>query len=264
MQQLRHSPSNILIVRVSAIGDIVMASPLPAALKTLYPKARISWLCQPECAPLVLDHPNIDQVLTWDRKNWETLWRQKKLFALGAEVSRFRQHLRQQDFDLAIDLQGLLKSGLLTLMSGASTRIGLGSSEGSQLFMHHIVSRSGGNQDVISSEYRFLAHQLGYTSAEFDMQVGISSASETRAQNLVNDVTGNTFFVICPFTTRPQKHWFNDYWTEVAQSLRDEHGIPVVLLGGPADVDAARILCDGSDIINLAGKTSLQEAARPH
>jgi heptosyltransferase I len=251
----------ILLVRLSAIGDIVMASPLPGAIKRIHPNAQITWLCQPECEGLLSHHPDVDQVIVWPKGEWRKLWKQGKFIQLGRKIRQLRKQLQSENFDLALDLQGLLKSGYLTWLSGAKKRIGLGASEGSQLLMHQVISRDGGDQDLIGSEYRFLADQLGYDTSNFEMNLGVSPSALESMKLLSQKSFGHAYFVICPFTTRPQKHWFDDYWQTTAAELKQKCGLPVVLLGGPADTDAANELCRGTEIIDLSGQTSLQEAA---
>ena len=148
--------NRILLVRLSAIGDVVFASPVIAALRRRYPAARISWLVQPECRELLAHHPDLDRVIVWPRNRWQELWRGRQWPVLWREVRAFRRLLRDGDFDLAIDMQGLLKSGFLTWLSGAPERIGLGSKEGSGLLMSRVVER-GGDSARIGSEYLHLA-----------------------------------------------------------------------------------------------------------
>jgi|TARA_B110000483_G_scaffold7113_1_gene8371 heptosyltransferase-1 len=252
---------NILIVRLSAIGDVVMASPLPAAIKRVNSDTKITWLCQAECKDLLKDQPNVDQVIVWPRREWQKLWDGRKYLQLGKQIRQFRNLLRNEKFDLALDLQGLLKSGYLTWLSGATKRIGLGSSEGSQLFMHQVITREGGNQDLIGSEYRYLAAEMEFDTHSFDLQLGISKQSKESSMALLGEISDGPYLVVCPFTTRAQKHWFDDYWRSTAVQLQARFELPVVLLGGPGDVDSAQRLCQDTNIINLAGKTNLQEAA---
>lgn len=251
----------ILIIRLSAIGDIVMASPLPTALKRRYPNAEITWLCQPECQSLVSDHPGVDRVIIWPRGEWQRLWNERKYPQLSRAIRQLRKQLRSEKFDLALDLQGLFKSGYLTWLSGAKKRIGLGSSEGSQFLMHKVLPRDQGDSEMISSEYLYLAKQLGCPLESFSMELGVSKATTEDTDNLLSKLGIDRYLIICPFTTRPQKHWFQDYWQETAKSLARKYDLPVILLGGPADIAASEELCNGTKIINLAGKTSLQEAA---
>lgn len=222
----------ILIVRLSAIGDIVMASAIIAPLKQQYPESKIYWLAQPECKTLLEHHPDIEAVISWPRSQWIKLWQEQSYRQVWQALRALRQQLRQHQFDLALDLQGLLKSGLLTRLSSAKKRIGLGSREGSQYLMHQVVSRQLGNTEMIGSEYRYLAEQLELDTTHWRMQVAYDEQAQRQAEQLINEHCNNTpFIVICPFTTRLQKHWFNDYWVELIANLSARYQCPVLMLG---------------------------------
>ncbi|MEJ2619832.1 MAG: lipopolysaccharide heptosyltransferase II [Candidatus Thiodiazotropha sp.] len=254
---------SILIVRLSAIGDIVFASPLIHALRQRYPKARISWLVQAESKALLEYHPELDEVVVWPRGRWQMLYRQRQWLALWREVVSFRRSLRQRGFDLALDVQGLLKSGLLSWFSGASQRIGLGSREGSQYLMSCTVKK-GGEPRRIGSEYLYLAEKLGLPVDAFEMHVGLADEDQTYANLSVEKYQLNQgFVVICPFTTRPQKHWFNASWQALIEQLAERWQLPVVMLGGPGDTQAAAKIkvSAAARLINLVGETSLRQAA---
>ena len=232
-------PSRILVIRLSAIGDIVFASPLIAALRRAYPQAHLAWLAQPECEPLLRHHPDLDQVITWPRGEWRALWRERRWGELARRIRAVRADLRRQGFDQVLDLQGLLKSGLLAWLSGARERVGLGSREGSQWLMTRVVPR-GGNPRAIGSEYRFLAERLGLPLDGFAMTLVPGAEARAFARDLIlQQGLGSGYVVICPFTTRPQKHWFEERWAELAARLRRELDLPVLMLGGPADRAAA-------------------------
>jgi len=250
-------------VRLSAIGDIVFASPLISALRRACPQAHIAWLVQPECTALLDHHPDLDETIVCPMGHWRRLWREGRYRELGRGVSALRGILRERRFDLALDLQGLLKSGLLARLSGAPERIGLGSREGSQWLMTRTVPR-GGDSKRIGSEYLFLAETLGLPTDRFAMAVHYSAADAEFAQETVaRERLTSGYAALCPFTTRPQKHWFEERWTQLATRLRAELGVTPVLLGGPADREAAGRIAHDTDgpVVNLAGRTSLTEAA---
>jgi heptosyltransferase-1 len=255
--------SAILLVRLSAIGDIVFASPLIGALRRAYPDAYIAWLAQPECRALLDQHPDLDEVIVGPIARWRKLWQERHLGELRDCVATLRDTLLTRRFDVALDLQGLLKSGILTRLSGARTRIGLGSREGSQWLMTRTVPR-GGDPRRIGSEYLYLAETLGLPTDEFSMAVHYGPADATFADDLIarERLTGG-YAVLCPFTTRPQKHWFEDRWSVLAKRIEAELGLVPVLLGGPSDPDAAARIVDGTDgrLANLTGQTSLTQAA---
>ena len=253
----------ILLVRLSAIGDIVFASPLIATLRHAYPKAYIAWLVQPEYRSLLEQHPDLDEVIVWPVGEWRELWHRRRFGALARAIGAFCKRLRSGRFDMALDLQGLLKSGLPTRLSGARERIGLGSREGSQWLMTRVVSR-GNDSERIGSEYLFLAQTLGLPIQDFSMTVHYGPAEADFARGLIEreGLTGG-FAALCPFTTRPQKHWLDARWAELADRLRADLGLPTVLLGGPGDREAAgpvRGLAAGR-LIDLAGRTTLLQAA---
>lgn len=250
---------SLLIVRLSAIGDIVMASPLVHALRKKYPDAHLAWLVQPECAQLLRDHPGLDEVIIWQRQRWQQLLKERHFLTLLREIKTFRRQLHRHNFDLALDLQGLLKSGFLVWLSGAKRRIGLGSKEGSQRLMTEVIER-GGEAGLIGSEYRYLAEYLDLPVNDFKMQIGIGNETERQLEQLKPSFN-HPYAVICPFTTRPQKHWFEDAWIKLVAKLKGDYGLEVVMLGGPGDKPAAQSIADSCQLVNLAGETNLQLAA---
>ncbi|MEJ2576500.1 MAG: lipopolysaccharide heptosyltransferase I [Gammaproteobacteria bacterium] len=253
-------PERILIIRLSAMGDIVMASPLIDALRARRPDAYLAWLVQPEFAPLLRDHPGLDEVIVWPRRPWGELWRARRYHDLWRSVQAFRDELRRRQFALVFDMQGLLKSALFAWLSGAPRRIGLDSREGSGRLMTEVVSSTAADGGLIGSEYRHLAGLLGLDTDRFAMRVGIGEAARRAvAQRLAQ--TTPPIAVICPFTTRPQKHWTDDHWIDLARRLRRELGASVLMLGGPGDTAAARAIAGHAPVHNLVGETDLQEAA---
>jgi heptosyltransferase-1 len=253
----------ILVVRLSAIGDIVFVSPLIAALRRAYPQAHIAWLVQPEYRSLLDRHPDLDEVIVCPLGHWRRLWRERRLRELMSGIAALRTHLRERHFDLAIDLQGLLKSGALTRLSGARERIGLGSREGSQWLMTRTVQR-GGDPRRIGSEYLYLAQTLALPADDFAMAVYYGEVEAAVAERIIAERDlGDGYAVLCPFTTRPQKHWIEERWAPLAARIQADLGLTPVLLGGPADREAATRIADAADtpLVDLTGRTSLIEAA---
>jgi heptosyltransferase-1 len=208
-------------------------------------------------------HPDLDEVIEWPLGRWRRLWRERRLAVLAREVSAAVDALRQRRFDLAIDLQGLLKSALPVRLCGAAERIGLGSREGGGLLMTRVVGR-GPNSHEISSEYRHLAERLGWPTDGFRQRVYPGVDAEQEAAALLSRYgLDNGYAVLCPFTTRPQKHWVEQRWALLAEQMLERFSLPSVMLGGPGDVDAARSIATGCPdaMVNLVGKTTLLSAA---
>lgn len=253
----------VLVVRTSAIGDVVFASPFAAAFKRSHPDAHLAWLVEPGIHELLAADPAIDELILWPKAEWKKLWRERRFGALWRAIRAFRARLRESRFDTAIDMQSLLKSGLLTWLSGAPRRIGLGSREGSQWLMTEVIPK-GGIERRIGSEYRYLAERLGLDAGEFLPQLHVAADAEARAHALLTErgLAPRGYAVFAPFTTRPQKHWFEDAWQALAARVRDELGLVPVILGGPGEREAAqRIAAGAPGTIVLAGDTRLPEAA---
>jgi heptosyltransferase-1 len=252
----------ILLVRLSAMGDIVFASPLVAAFRRRYPDAHLSWLVDQPFADLLVSDPMLDAVIVLPTRDWRRLARERHYLALAGAVRSFVRDLRAQRFDLVVDLQGLLKSGVWAWLSGGTRRIGLGSREGSRYLMHRVVDRHGGDRARVGSEYLFLAGQLGLPVDGFPMRVAVSAEAADRAKGLVAESVGDASYgVICPFTTRPQKHWLAERWIELVPRLEARFGGAVVMLGGPGDTAPARAIAGGCGVANLVGRTDIPTAA---
>ena len=259
----RFKLNRILVVRTSAIGDVVFASPIAAAIRRSHPHAHIAWLVEPGIDALIAHSANIDEIILWPQTELKSLWKSGKKLEMFRRLHILRNQLRAKHFDVVLDLQGLLKSGLLSWMTGAPQRIGLGSREGSQWLMTKVVPR-GGETERISSEYLHLAKQLDLDCGDFMPELHISPEADSRALSLLAEsgLAPRRYAIFAAFTTRPQKHWFPDAWQRLAPLVRQQTGLVPVLLGGPADKEAAaQIAAESSDIIDFSGRTNLAEAA---
>lgn len=263
----------ILLVRLSAIGDIVFASALVGAFRAAYPHAHLAWLVRAGLSPLVAFHPELDQVIEWPETRFKTLAAERRWSELRREFGAAVGALRSERFDLAVDLQGLLKSAVPVRSTGAGQRIGLDSREGSALLMTRVI-RSQRPDPRIGSEYLDLAQALQLPAEHLRMKVHPGPAAQARADELIREAgVTQGFAVFCPFTTRAQKHWFEDRWAALARRMMAEPGCPgspplvPMLLGGPGDrIAAGRIAAalgrrSGPAMDAWVGATNLAEAA---
>jgi heptosyltransferase-1 len=249
----------ILVIRPSAMGDIVMASPLIGALRRTFPTAHIAWLLEPHLVDLLQSHPALDEVIPWPKARWLDLVRQRKFLALCREVSQLRKSLLRKGIDLAIDAQGLLRSRILARLSGASDRVGFDSKEPGRWLMTKIVSK-GPESTRISSEYLHLAQALGLETGTFQPGLVVPTKDDSSADlELTKRGIRGPYAAFCPFTTRPQKHWPESHWAALSNRIGEDMGLAMIMLGGPGDRAAALRIGQRSEgrIINLAGATSL-------
>ncbi len=253
----------ILTIRSSAIGDVVMASPLLPALRRAYPAAHLAWLVEPYAYDLLRHNPLLDAVIVWPKGYWKQLIKDKNWRELAREVKRFAAQLRQEHFDLVLDGQGLLRSRLLARLSGAPQRVGLDSREPGKSLMTRIVSR-GSKTARISSEYLELAMALGLPVDDFRMRVAVGEKDLQIARDLLSTHgVSKPYVLLCPFTTRPQKHWLAERWYQLAAVLTAKSDLTTVLLGGAGDALAA-VHTESPPQVPLhdfTGKTSLGVSA---
>jgi len=250
----------ILIVRPSAIGDVVMASAMVRVLREACPEAHLSWLVEPHVVEVLKASPGLSSTIVWPKSAWQGLWKGGRWWELLRQIGAFARQLRGERFDLVLDVQGLLRSRLLAWLTGAPVRIGFDSKEPGRFLLTRVVSR-GGPSERMGSEYYHLMRELGLEPEPFHQCLGIDAAAAASAGAVLHSAGINgAFAAFAPFTTRPQKHWDEARWRELAGQVGSQFGFPVVVLGGPADRDAAeRIFAGAARVVNLAGQLRLAQ-----
>ena len=253
----------ILIIRTSAIGDIVMASPMIRVIRQAWPDSYLAWLVEPASRELLELHPMLDDTLLWPKTEWRQLLKAGRLIKLGKTILQFRQKLHRFDFTHVLDAQGLMRTRFMAYLTGAKERIGLDSREPGRFLMTRIESR-GANIEQMSSEYRHLMQQIGLMPGNFRPEIHLSENSRTSARTILRKTgVSESYGVICPFTTRRQKEWIANRWADLVNRIRDELQLPMVMLGGPTDIeDSLNLLgLTNGTLVNLTGQTSLTESA---
>ena len=115
------TPQRILIIKPSSLGDVTHALPVLHLLRKRWPNAKISWLVAPYCSGLLEGHPDLDEVILFDRRRFGTAWKNP---SAGLDLIRFKRDLRHRNFDWVIDLQGLFRSGWLAWFTRAPAVLG--------------------------------------------------------------------------------------------------------------------------------------------
>lgn len=261
---------NILIVKTSAIGDVTHTLPALHALRRQYPQARITWLVEEAAAGLLVGHPALDRLLISRRKHWAQELRRgprRALAALG-EAYRFLRQLRDTRYDLLLDFQGLLKSGVLVALARAKRKVGFGRgmahAEGSWIFLNERIPAVDMNIHALDREL-LLLKAIGVEAPAVEFALPITAAHRQKVEALLAAAQVDRtrpLIAINPQATWPTKLWFAERFAELADRLA-ARGWAVVFTGSPGDRDeVARILSAmQSPAANLAGATSLLELA---
>jgi lipopolysaccharide heptosyltransferase I len=246
------APRSIVVVKLSAIGDVLHGVPAAVALRRAFPDARIGWAVEGRAADVLAGHPAIDHIFRLPR-GW--LKAPRAVLALRRQLRDFRP-------DVAVDMQGLLKSGVASWLSGAATRIGFAkpvSREQAWLAYTHAVRPTAAH--VVDRNCELLA-PLGVhvAQATFDMPhwpvSGLRMAQWVASLRLPRPPV-----IINPGAGWASKLWPVDRFAAVARGLHRRHGQPVVVVwGGAAERAAAeRIAAESCGAAVVAPDTSLQD-----
>ncbi|MBX3394263.1 MAG: lipopolysaccharide heptosyltransferase II [Phycisphaerae bacterium] len=250
----------ILIIKPSSPGDIIHALPVLRRLRTRYPRAHIAWLVSTAFVNLLDADPSLDEVIPFDRKRYGRLGR-----SVGATIDfvRFVRDLRARRFDLVVDLQGLIRSGLISFFSGAGFRIGFrGAREGAWFFYNHRVDRLPADMHA-ADKILALGRMLGLPEDSPDFRVAVTPADRRVADELLAEAgieAEGRFAVLVPGTRWETKRWPAFRFGELARVLYARHGLRSVLVGSESDVADGRIAEDSSRI-SVSGRVSADEPA---
>jgi ADP-heptose:LPS heptosyltransferase len=242
--------ARILIVLLGAIGDVVRAMPLAMRVRRGLPEAHLAWAVEPTAAPLLAGHPAIDERLVFRRD-------------LGAlAFVRFLGAVRRGRFDLVLDLQRHLKSGVVSLASGAARRIGFHRSntkEGNWVFNTESIPRQRHWSSKLDQYFAF-ADRLGLPESPIEFGLRPTPEEEARVEALLAPVRG-PFVAAFVGSSWPSRWWFVDRTAAVLRSLAARSGLDAVLLGAPGDeaAFAAEVAAAVPGATNLAGRTTLRD-----
>lgn len=240
----------ILIIRMSAIGDIIMASGILPALKRAYPNSTIFWMVQKEYETLVSNSPYIDKLISFDRKKIEYLLKKGKIGEFFSFINKYIKELRHDDFDLVIDLQGIWKSGIWSFFFKSKKKIVVDPKEGCG-FLYSKRIKSNPKDKRIGAEYKLVLGYLGVLNQKY--RFGLGDVPDVLKLN-------EKYIVFCPFTTRPQKFWIDSYWRELTQGL-EKKGFKIVVVGGKFDEKRFyEIFTNNSKVINLVGRLNILQS----
>lgn len=250
---------SILIVRLSAIGDVVMTTAAVRALRRRMPRARIVWVIETKSAGILEGNPDVDETIIFDRNGPTS-------FLVLAQI------LRKRRFDVALDFQGLARSAFVAASSGAKRRIGYaGGREFSRIAYNETIACPGtastGRCRHGMNCYMRLLEPLGIIpdDRDGDMRVIVSDEERESTARIIAEAgigSDEPVAALCPATTRANKHWTEEGWAKLTDLVWQKTGLRSIFLGAQADrAMIEQILSKtGSPAINLAGRTSLKQA----
>jgi lipopolysaccharide heptosyltransferase I len=273
----------ILLIKLSAVGDVVNTIPVLNALRRRYPSAQIDWLVSSAIAELLRGNPAITNVIEFARDDWSKPW----TLTPFVNYARLASALRANAYDLVLDLHGQLRTGALVLATGAPVRIGFdrprasvwdasprsfpaearrhawqGAREGSWLaYTHHIPVPTLDAHAV--DRYLRVGAMLGIDDAPADFSFPIPQAAIAAADALLRarGMTEAPILAMAPGTIWETKHWGTGKFAEVARHFLHK-GYAVALIGSRRE----RAICEevarlAPGAVDIAGETTLTELA---
>jgi len=256
---------NILIVKLSAIGDVVHTLPALATLRELYPEADITWVVEESSSDIIKNHPYLNRVIISRRKQWVADL--KKLHNAGktiAEIRSFIAAIREIKYDLVIDFHGLFKSSMIVLLSGGKRKLGYDSmQELSGLFLNEKIFEDMQKHAV--DRYLDFVRYLGANIDNPEFYIPIEEENRTRVETLLkaNGIDINESFVaVNPVAFWDTKLWEDDKFARLCDRITEELEYKVVFTGskGHGSIECIRSMMTVPSI-NLEGQTTLRDLA---
>jgi 3-deoxy-D-manno-octulosonic-acid transferase/heptosyltransferase-1 len=278
---------NILIVKLSAIGDVIHTLPSLSALRSCFPGANITWVVEEAASDILLDHPDLNRIIVSGRKRWLKEFRHGRICTPFREMRSFFGDLRDRRYDLVIDFHGLLKSALIVLISGGKRKLGYESlQELSGLFYNEKIPEEMGKHAVerYLDFVRHVAKGKGQACIPKipTFTVAIGEREELHVAELLKEASailttstkddwmidsggmkkgGGRFVAVNPVALWETKLWEDEKIAELCDRIREELRIGVVFTGkesAPLERICSKMK---TRAVNLGGRTTLRELA---
>ena len=239
----RKGIESILIIRLGAIGDVVRTLPAANALRDRFPKAHIAWVVEEKVRDILAYQPEIDETIVFQRNRWKKgILNPLTFLRTIGEVYRFIRDLRSKDWDIALDFHGILKSGLISYMSGARERVGFARGyckEWNHLFSNRRVSPSSNRISRFERNF-VLVRSIGVDGGRRDVDLRVSRQDVDYVDQFFRDcgpAVSGLLVVIHPGTSpkTPYKRWGSAKYSELADGLVDELRASVLFTWGPGE-----------------------------
>jgi heptosyltransferase-1 len=277
--------SRILLIKPSALGDVVHTIPVLVKLRARYPRARIDWLITPENAEIVRCHPALSNVVLFARRDFSKRGRRWRAFLSFFDLLK---QIRRAKYDLVIDMHGQVRSAFFALITGARVRIGFdrpikrtltvsaehdlknvpshgwrGAREGSWIAYTHRIPIPTLDVHAID-RYLWVGELLGFDDTPPDLTIYLSPETIRNVDRLLSEKgvsASQPLIVLVPGTIWETKHWTIEGFAGVARQFLHD-GYAVALAGTKRDEQRSRqIAAAAPGACDLSGKTTPADLA---
>lgn len=262
----------ILLIRLSAIGDVLHASPVAGELKKAFPKASISWVVETKAKDVIEGNSNLDKIFVWPRKEWNQEVKETGDYLAMLKLNmEFANLIRKEKFDISIDLHGMLRSGLLSYLCGAKYRLCIPNPPERANYLANVRVEAD-NVPTVFSRYLSVLKPFGIESSDPVMEMPASNEDERFAEVFLRDygLKDKGFFVLNPSTSQPGKCWPTESFAKLGDRLGEACDLPIVIFGAVSDRPLAREIAvkmknppvDATGLMNLKQLGAVTRRAR--
>ena len=246
----------VLIIKPSSLGDIVHTLPVVRNLRQRFPDAEIHWLINDSFLAFGSLFADVDRLIPFRRKEWAKVSKLGKFFG-------FLRELRNNEFDLVLDFQGLFRSGLCTLAAGGETWGFKNARELAPLSYRHRVDLPPEIRHAVDKNLYLLGAALGETVAYASPRLSENAQAAAEAGELrSSQKMDGRLVAVGPMSRWPSKSWPPAFFADtlsrfLANSADDVHAW---LLGAPEEREVGEQIvsaCEHPRLHNLMGQTSL-------
>ena len=257
--------NNILVVRLSSLGDVLMCIPAVKAIRDLYPDAHISWLAEGSVAEFLASQEFIDEVIRFPRAAVSRGLSRGRMIKAHRAFAPCRQQLKTRKYDLIVDFHGIAKSVLLSMVARGKRKIGFGSTfakEKSHFFYHDKIESKDKRIHKVERNMLIAAH-LGHRGPA--PQAGLKVSAEAGAyidEYLAQLNHPSPLFAVNPFSSAGTdfKRWPLERYAELARRIKDELGGRTIVLWGPGEEkEAAHLVEMAGDGTTMACPTTIPQ-----
>lgn len=239
MKNPSSSSPRILIVKPSSLGDILHTLPLLRTLRAAHPSAFIAWIVEGAFQEVLEGDPDIDEVIVVRTKKW----RREFTLATAREIGDVLRRLRKERFDIAIDLQGLVKSGVMAWLSGAKTRVGFHRADMREpvnaLFMNRNAERARTGKHAVERGLALL-EPLGIRDMKLEYGYRVSEADAESARIFFEEhEPRGPLVALNAGYGFPTKAWALEKYAALGDRLMGELGCSLLLTWGPGEREMA-------------------------
>jgi heptosyltransferase I len=262
--QMADPRKKFLFIKVSSLGDVVHALPALRTLRANHPHSYIAWLVEAPYQDLLYNNPDLDEIIVIRTRRWRKNWTLKTLGEIWATVSL----LRKRRFDVALDLQGLIKTGLIARLSGARQRLGLNRKNCKEplnaLFTNRRAAFIGPRNHVVDIYLNLIRllgdNQQALQTHPLDVPEGTSLPVDLFFQENP-EISAKPIAIINPGAGFPTKLWKLERFAKLADRVAEELGLSILLGWGPGEKGMAEQIADQmQQKFWIAPKTSIQES----